>query len=356
MRADAVIVGAGPAGCAAAIGLARAGARVVLYDRKSPSGCKPGEIIEPTVRIALAELGLDEGFETLNSLTLAGNVSLWDDGDPVESDGMTNPYGLGALIDRAKFEAWLLSAARRAGVDVCEVDGRLNAEMVGATWQLTTDGETSPDRMTAPLILQATGRGNGIVGCRKRDLADRLVALLMYGRTPPGPRDQRLLIEACETGWWYAAPLPDGLAVIAFMTDADLLPPTGSGRIDYFQAQLRGTRLIRTIAEQVPAQSPVVGFPANSGIRQVIHGQGWVCIGDAAATYDPLSGRGVPVALAKGTAIARLLCNSASASLAIKAYVDAERAAFADFRAIQRRTYRRAAVHFKSEFWQRRRA
>lgn len=354
MRADAVIVGAGPAGCAAAIGLARAGARVVLYDRKSESGCKPGEIIEPTVRVALAELGLDEGFETLNSLTLAGNVSLWDGEAPVEADGMTNPYGLGALVDRTKFEAWLLSAARRSGVNFCKVDGRLNAEMVDGQWQLTVDSETSPGQVTAPLILQATGRGNGIVGSRKRDLADRLVALLMYGLMPPGPRDQRLLIEACETGWWYAAPLPDGRAVVAFMTDADLLPPTSSGRIEYFQAQLRSTRLIRAIAEQLPAQSPVVGFPANSGIRQVIHGEGWVCIGDAAATYDPLSGRGVPVALAKGTAIARLLCKTSNSSHALKAYADAERAAFDDFRANQRRTYRRAAVNFKSAFWQRR--
>ena len=54
MFADAVIVGAGPAGCAAAIGLARAGARVVLYHRKAAPGCRPGEIIEPTFRIALA--------------------------------------------------------------------------------------------------------------------------------------------------------------------------------------------------------------------------------------------------------------------------------------------------------------
>jgi flavin-dependent dehydrogenase len=354
MLADVVVIGAGPAGCAAAIGLARAGARVVLYHRKAILGCRPGEIIEPTFRIALAELGLDEAFAAVNSLTLAGNVSLWDSETPVEADGMTNPYGLGVLIDRACFEEWLMSAARQSGVTVLQVDRRLDAETIDDRWRLAGDGNAAPGVVTTPLVIQATGRGKGLIGPRKRELADRLVALLMYGDAPPGPRDQRLLIEAGEHGWWYAAPLPDNRAVISFMTDADLLPPTPERRTDHFHAQLHTTRLIAPFAAYMQATSPIIGFPANSGIRQVIHGKGWVSIGDAAATYDPLSGRGVPVALAKGAAIARLVSNEGNASRALEAYADAERAAFADFRMSQRNTYRRAATRFNSAFWQRR--
>jgi flavin-dependent dehydrogenase len=267
---------------------------------------------------------------------------------------MTSPYGLGALIERASFEQWLMSAARRAGVAVLQADRPLDTEMSNDRWHLADGSNMSLEPVTTPLIIQATGRGKGIVGPRKREHADRMVALLLYGDVPPGPNDQRLLIEASEHGWWYAAPLPDNRAVVSFMTDADLLAPTPKGRTDNFYAQLRATRLIATFAANLRARSPIVGFPASSGIREIIHGKGWIFIGDAAATYDPLSGRGVPVALAKGAAIARLVANNSDASRALRTYADAERATFADFLANQRRTYRRAAGRFNSPFWQRR--
>jgi flavin-dependent dehydrogenase len=353
MRADAVIVGAGPAGCAAAIGLARSGGRVVLYRRKPGSRSKPGEILDPTARIALAEFGLDTEFDALNSLTLAGSVSLWDSDTPTEVDGVTSPYGYGVLIDRTKFEQWLVSEAVKAGVTVLTVDQGLRAETVGSTWRLASDAGAAPRHVVTPLILQATGRANGLVGPRKRDITDRLVALLMYGPAPTGLKDQRLLIEASEMGWWYAAPLPDARAVVVFMTDADLLPPTSTARAVYFRAHLRTTRLISAFAAQMPTSLPMVGFPANSGIRQVIHGHGWAFIGDAAATYDPLSGRGVALALTKGASIARLVSRS-SMSGALGIYADAERATFADYCVDQRKTYHRAAVQFRSTFWARR--
>jgi flavin-dependent dehydrogenase len=352
--ADAVVIGAGPAGCAAALGLARAGGRVVLYDRKPVCGRKPGEIVEPTVRIALAELGLVAAFDALNSLMLAGNLSLWDSDEVVEFDGMISPYGYGALIDRPRFEGWLLSAARQAGVTVLPAGPRLAAEAKGVTWHLTGRADASSPSVTTPVIIEATGRGNGIVGRSRREWTDRLVALLIYAPMPPGPRDQRLLIEASEHGWWYAAPLPCNMAVIAFMTDADLLPLTAESRAAYVRRQLGTTRLIRAFAAHTLQTPRIVGFPANSSIRQLIDGPGWVSIGDAAATYDPLSGRGVAIALSKGVAIARLISNSDSLSRALAAYADTERAVFADYLYDQRKTYRRAARQFRSAFWERR--
>lgn len=351
MYADAVIIGAGPAGCAAALSLARAGARVILFHRQSPHGWKPGEIVESTVRIALAELRLESGFDSLDFLALAGNLSLWDSDTLAEFDGLMSPYGYGALIDRARFEAWLLSKAQEAGVTVLH-PRRLIAEPTESTWRL--GGVDGGPRIKTPIVIEATGRSNGILGHGKRDMTDRLVALLMYGRIPFGVRDQRLLIEAREEGWWYAAPLPGDLAVVAFMTDADLLPRSSENRAAYIRDLCRSTRLISGFAAQMVSTLRIVGFPANSSIRKVICGPSWVSIGDAAATYDPLSGRGIAMALAKGLAIGRLVSNSTDYHRAFQQYEAAERYAFADYRASQHRTYRRAAPRFKSDFWRRR--
>jgi hypothetical protein len=70
--------------------------------------------------------------------------------------------------------------------------------------------------------------------------------------------------------------------------------------------------------------------------------------------YDPLSGRGVALALTKGVAIARLITNGMDLSCAFAAHADAERASFDDFRAQQRKKYRRPAPRFRSAFWERR--
>jgi flavin-dependent dehydrogenase len=352
MRADAVIVGGGPAGCAAALGLARAGVQVVLLERGS--GHKPGEIVEAMIRLPLSELGLLESFEALNSLLLVGSLSLWDGEAPVEFHGIMNPYGHGALIDRQNFERWFIDAAARAGVRVIAAARPVAAETDNGGWRISGTANGRMLDISAPLIIEATGRGRGLLGNSDREVKDRLVAFLTYGATLPGSRDQRLIIEAGTNGWWYAAPLPGNKAVVAFMTDADLVPRSAAHRTQYVREQLTATTIVREFAKQLLEPGPLFGFPANSSLKRIINGRNWITIGDAAASYDPLSGRGVAVALAKGAAIARLLTTCSDRSQALDAYADAERATFSDYLIDQSKTYRRGAKRFRSPFWYRR--
>jgi flavin-dependent dehydrogenase len=116
---------------------------------------------------------------------------------------------------------------------------------------------------------------------------------------------------------------------------------------------LARTRLIgqRVGNVAVARSAPVRGYPAGSAIREQIDGPGWVAIGEAATTYDPLSGRGVPMALLKGAAIARLIVEGASGPGALHRYAATERETFADYLDEQRKTYRRTAHGRKSPFW-----
>lgn len=113
---DLLIVGAGPAGCAAALRALREGARVCLVDRAEFPRPRPcvGWMGPAAVRLC-TQAGIDARTAkaapftglTLHSWDLRSQVAIDDDPDLV-----------GWLVDRGPFDAALVSAARRAGADV----------------------------------------------------------------------------------------------------------------------------------------------------------------------------------------------------------------------------------------------
>lgn len=352
--ADVVILGAGPAGTAAAIGFAQAGADVVLLERAATPPFKPGEILEAAAAVPLHELGLFDRFMNLEPLELTGKVSLWDAEDPVDLDAVYNPYGSGFLIDRTALEDWLVGEAQRAGVRVRRGVGRVaaRADTNGARTTWLQDGTRHEVR--SGLLIEATGRGAGALKTGRRRRFDRLVALLCYLNLPEGEiGDPRLVIEAGASEWWYAAALPKGRAVVALMTDDDLLPKTQSERLNHLRSRLATTRLVRAHYAVDSANATFRAFPAATSQRVRVSGPSWVAVGDAAATFDPLMGLGVAAALAKGTAIARLIAGG-DTEHALKRYSETESVTFAVSLADCRALYARVGRYRSNPFWRRR--
>ena len=349
---DVAVLGGGPAGCAAAIRFAQGGARVLLLERLPRSAFKPGEIIEASVRQAFAALNLQDRFPVEDTLTLAGRLTAWDDMIPSETAGVYNPRGHGLLVDRAGIEDWLIREAATSGVTVTRGFTALRATRTQTAWSLNWAANDGPAGATAPLLLEATGRGSGVLGAGRRRRLDRMVALMAYVPAPPSTHDQRLIIEATEDGWWYGALLPGRRVVLAFLTDARDLPAGPAARRMQWRARLAATNHLRDLVAGVDLdQQPIRGFPAESSIRETLSGPGWVAVGEAAAAYDPLSGQGVAAALTKGTALARLVIHGENLSGAIARYTDAERETFRHYTRDRRRVYARAAGRFTSPFW-----
>lgn len=355
-RYDAVIVGGGPAGCAATIRFARSGARILLLERQPSPAFKPGEIIETSVRQPLADLGLLERFNAQGSLTLAGRLVAWNDPIASEISGILNPHGHGLVVDRARVEGWLIDEASLAGAAVVRGVAALHVERGGTNWSVFWAAKDGHNRAETPLLLEATGRGPGVLGTSRRRYLDRLIAFLAYVPAPLGVLDQRLIIEAAPDGWWYGALLPGRRVVLAFLTDASELPANPTARRAQWSARLAATTHVRTLVAGTDLeQHPIRGFPAGSSIRETISGRGWVAIGEAAAAYDPLSGQGFVAALTKGMAIARLVTLGTDMSGSIARYAAAEVEVFAQYTEDRRRIYGRAARRFASPFWDRRR-
>lgn len=353
MNPDVVIVGGGPAGAACALALAKGGVSCALFERSASPRWKAGEIIDARAQSPLRELGVWEQFAARGYLRSAGTVSSWGAG-VAEKSSATSAYAGSFLVERAEVEAMLLAAAAAAGATVVRGAHVAAARREAGRWSLSVRLADTQLAVTTPLLVEAVGRGRSVVGAGARARVDSLTALVAYPDAAEGePPDLRFAVEAAEQGWWYAAALPAGKTVLAFLTDADMLPAGRLAREQFFRRQAQSSSLIGERLDAKSLADELRVAPAMSTIRRTLCGDSWVALGDAAATYDPLTGMGVMTALTKGLALARLLLRESPAA-AVTKYAQAERAAFDDYLEIRRSVYGAVRRWADAPFWLRR--
>ena len=150
-RRDLVVIGAGPAGSAAAIRAARAGARVTVLEKGAAGRDKVcGDGLTPRAVAALHELKVDlEPGHRIDGLRMIANRTVrelaWPD------TGRFPPYG--AVWPRRRLDARLAEAAAEAGAEV-----RYRAEAVpvidnGRVTGVQVDGRF----IAADMVVVATG-------------------------------------------------------------------------------------------------------------------------------------------------------------------------------------------------------
>ncbi|MBV9122725.1 MAG: tryptophan 7-halogenase [Planctomycetes bacterium] len=302
---EVVVAGGGPAGAAAAIVLARRGRRVLLADGDRGDAFRIGEAVPPAVRPLLRDLGVLDLVLADGHLPCPGNVSVWGSGEPVATDFIFDPNGLGLHLDRARFDDTLREAARNAGAEV--VRARiLGAVCEGRDWWVTLTGDKPRDHvLRTAWLMDATGRRAAVArragAARRRD--DVLVASYARFRTRTGTDlDGRTAVESEPDGWWYTARVPSGERVVAFLTDADLIDRAAILSATGFGTRLGSTRYVHGLlqAHRYEMVGPPRAVSAETARLDRVSGAGWAAVGDAAISFDPLSSQGILTALFTG--------------------------------------------------------
>lgn len=314
---DVVVVGAGPAGSATAITLAKFGRRVLLVEERESSSFKLGETLPP------ASIGLVKHFlgdpddpeqELPGLFRTAGNVSRWATDKADLTDFFFTSTGFGLCVDRLAFDEALRSRAVAAGATLLKGVRFRSCKRIGDgpfKWQLTLTSEPRSQQHHAHYVVDCSGRRAVVarsLGVRIADPDDLLFAFAQWFSRAGTDNDRYTRIEAAPHGWWYSNRLPgtegnETKRLVVWHTDKDL--PTARIASDRHGLVhlLKSSTLIAPLLEAGgyrPCGS-VRGAPANSQRLEHFCGDDWMAVGDAAQAYDPLSSQGIDKALSTGS-------------------------------------------------------
>jgi geranylgeranyl reductase family protein len=323
-RTDVLVVGAGPAGSAAAAWAADAGHDVVLADAAVfPRDKACGDGLTPRAIAELEHLGLGEwvrGRGQNRGLRAAGFGQL-----------LTLPWPGGSLpahggaVARTELDARIRTVALERGAQPVE----------GAR---AVDVERDGDRVSG--VVFDTDEGPRTIACRRLVVADGArstlgrvlgrvwhrdtaygVAARAYVRS--GRHDDEWISSHLElrgtddevlSGYGWVFPLHDGHVNIGVGTLATEARPANvrlrSLIAHYAEQRREDWQLEGEVRDVASALLPMGG--AVSGVS----GRNWALVGDAAGLVNPLNGEGIDYGLESGRTIAGLLGDDDDLSLA----------------------------------------
>jgi flavin-dependent dehydrogenase len=307
-RFDAILIGAGPAGCAAARLLAAWGHRILLIDRPEAEMRTLAESIPPSAQRVLAALGMLTSIEDAGFLPWRSNVVWW--GDRESRTETFAPGQAGYLVSRRVFDRRLRSLARESGADlrrasVREVTHQESENDPAAVHNVLADHEGEIDTFTAPFVLDCSGRAGVIArrGLREHAASPRTVALVGMWRTDhdwPTVNDTQTLVASYADGWAWSVPTEPGRRHFTVMVEPGRTGLAEGGASDRYMAELAKVPPFRSLVESAQLIEGPWGADASVYTARHYAAGGCLLVGDAGSFIDPLSSFGVKKALVSG--------------------------------------------------------
>jgi flavin-dependent dehydrogenase len=343
---DALVVGLGPAGAAAAIRLARLGVRVTAVDRaRFPRDKVCSEYLSPETLRHLHEIDVLGRVEHLGA-PLHGARVIGPRGSELVGrfrDATVRPFRpTGLSIPRRTLDHALVERAREAGVTVLEETTLVGLDRAGSHPLVTLRRGGSIETATARVVLGADGLGSvtaRLAGGRTRGWLRRFgfVAHVADVRDVGATAE----MHVGEGGYLGLNAIGGGLTNVAVVvSDRWAREARGDPEGFWWRALERfpGVRGRVDRGRIVRRVIPVGPFAAWS--RSVVS-DGVLLLGDAADFFDPFTGEGIGAAL-RGAELAAPVVAAALAghesvpAAALRAYLTARRAAFRGKWAVER--------------------
>lgn len=300
---DAVVLGAGVAGSAAAKAIADFGWRAALLDRhRFPRHKVCGEFLSPESRGTLARLGLEEAAKKLSPSRITRTELYMRGGGAITIPLPGTAFG----ISRYLLDAILLRAAEAAGALVRQGTTALSVQRRGELYEITARTGNGIEKLLARSVIGAWG-GAGLKGIDREGPgghgAENYVGVKMHYRSMSEGRSGRSGSEAVELyffegGYLGLNAVEDGNINAAALLKRDDIPASHRSVAAMLEeAAARHPRLRERMADltALPETASAVS-PVRISLRPVP----WAdmpLIGDAVCRIPPLCGDGMSMAL-----------------------------------------------------------
>lgn len=298
-RCDLLVVGAGPAGAAAAITAATAGRQVVLADRAAfPRDKTCGDGLTAEALRRLEALGVSLG-DLDRSAPVTDVVLVSPRGRRIDLPLPTDASHA-RVMRRVDLDAALVARARVAGAEVRE-----GVELTGLTAGDRAVEATFGDgtAVTAPFVVAADGRFSttrALLQPGTRPTEGEWSAFRQYFTGFTDPRLWVLFEQDLLPGYAWVFPLPDGRANVGF----GMLRGRGvTGKViaRTWRGLLERPSVRAVLGPDAEPESPHRAWPIPSHFDPDRLTSGRVLFaGDAAGVVDPMTGEGIAQALETG--------------------------------------------------------
>ena len=306
MRHDLIVIGAGPAGTAAAIVAARAGAKVTVFEKGLHGRDKVcGDGLTPRAIAALDRLAVDHSVaHRIDGLRMiAGKKTrelAWPDTDRFPNHG--------AVWPRNRFDTHLMDVASASGADIRYGTEAIPLVEDGRVVGVTAGGERHLADMVV-LAAGAQGAAAKVLGAERDPREPFGLAIRAYA---PTPRHAERHLEACLSlrdehgtavpGYGWMFPAGDGtvnIGVGALSTMKGFKSLNLNTLLDQYASLVRESWQLGEFCDK-----PRAWRLPMSCVRR--HGPGWVAVGDAAGFVNPMNGEGIDYGLESGTLASEL--------------------------------------------------
>ena len=311
------IIGGGPAGSTAAALLARAGRRVIVFEREKFPRFHIGESLLPFSMQAFTRLGLHEKFLRAGFIKKYGGEIIGaccDTGTKFYfKDGYRSQTDHAYQVTRGDFDKMLLDHATESGAEVHEQTAVDGIEFSNDGVELTIKSNGSSHSICACYVVDASGRTSVLARHFKiKKTYDHLHKLSLFAHyegvwRPTGIDGTLTVLVRAIDRWFWLIPLSDERTSVGVVLDSESFRKSKLSAEDFLQQALTEQPTIAKRMRNARRASKVY-VEADFSYRSTrLCGDRWLLTGDAAGFIDPIFSSGVFLAVFSGEKCADVL-------------------------------------------------
>lgn len=301
MKADVLVVGAGPSGAAAASLLSQKGLRVVLIDRaKFPREKVCGDAISPRSLQVLQEIGLGEWLHT-RYFEQPRSLRIYAPSGHYAEIEAPKDVGLGMVIPRIELDHAVLKNAICKGVVFVEETEAVGALQIDHCIEVKCLRKGSIFTAVAQIVLACDGSVASFsrsVGLVRREPDAFAARVYVEGTESNVTSFNAFYLEEVLPGYGWVFPVGGGIYNVGLgMQFADI--KNGKLGLRTRLINFLNSKVVEQLIGHIKMLGPIKGYP----LRTLWVGRTRLCtnriivLGDAATLVHPLIGEGIAPAL-----------------------------------------------------------